>query len=61
MCSPATCPECGMASYTGCGAHVEQVLAGVPADRRCSCDSSSSQSPQNYATWLPRWLGQGHE
>jgi hypothetical protein len=31
MCSPATCPSCGKASYTGCGQHVDQVLAGVPA------------------------------
>jgi hypothetical protein len=37
MCSPATCRTCGKASYTGCGQHVEQVLAGVPQHQRCSC------------------------
>lgn len=36
MCSPATCRECGKASWRGCGRHVDQVLRGVPAHRRCA-------------------------
>jgi hypothetical protein len=40
MCSPATCRTCGKASYTGCGQHVDQVLAGVPLEQRCSCASN---------------------
>ncbi|WP_168929290.1 hypothetical protein [Nocardioides sp. GY 10113] len=39
MCSPATCNNCGKASYTGCGQHVEQVLGHLPADQRCQCDA----------------------
>ena len=38
MCVPAICRGCGKASYSGCGQHVEEVLVGVPADRRCACD-----------------------
>ena len=37
MCSPATCRACGKASYSGCGQHVDQVLAGVPQQQRCAC------------------------
>ncbi len=37
MCSPATCRVCGKATYSGCGRHVDQVLANVPASRRCTC------------------------
>ena len=31
MCRRVQCPKCKKASWAGCGAHVEQVLAGVPA------------------------------
>lgn len=37
MCSPATCPQCKKLTYSGCGNHVDQIFAGVPSDRRCSC------------------------
>lgn len=44
MCQRATCKNCGKATYRGCGMHVEQVLAGVPRDRRCACDRAASRS-----------------
>ena len=37
MCQPATCKNCGKATYRGCGMHVEQVLAGFPKAQRCDC------------------------
>ncbi len=37
MCSPALCRTCGNVTYSGCGQHVDQVLAGVPTSRRCTC------------------------
>ena len=37
MCSPALCPQCRKVTWTGCGNHVEQALAGFPAERRCEC------------------------
>lgn len=37
MCSPATCRKCGKVTYSGCGKHVDQVMAGVPYDQRCRC------------------------
>jgi hypothetical protein len=37
MCQRVTCRDCGKYTYSGCGRHVDQVLSGVPASRRCSC------------------------
>ncbi len=37
MCSPARCYSCNKITYSGCGNHVEQVLANVPQDQRCTC------------------------
>lgn len=37
MCSPIRCSTCGKITWTGCGQHVEEALAGVPADQRCTC------------------------
>lgn len=39
MCRRIECEVCGRPTYAGCGAHVEQVLAGVPAAERCACRS----------------------
>jgi hypothetical protein len=54
MCSPATCRTCGGATYRGCGMHVEQVLAGVPKDRRCRCTGD-----QRERTGLRRLFSRG--
>ncbi len=40
MCHRVQCTRCGKPSWVGCGRHVEQALAGVPADERCSCPRS---------------------
>lgn len=47
MCQRTTCRKCGKAGYRGCGQHVEQVLAGVPAARRCTCrtDPTTAAAP----------------
>jgi hypothetical protein len=37
MCSPAQCRSCNKVTYSGCGMHVEQVLASVPPQSRCTC------------------------
>lgn len=36
MCSPALCRICGKVTYTGCGLHVDEVLAIYPPEERCS-------------------------
>jgi hypothetical protein len=35
MCRAVLCKTCGKATWAGCGMHVDQVLAGVPAADRC--------------------------
>ena len=40
MCMPAICGTCKKVTYSGCGMHVEEVLADVPAEQRCGCDEN---------------------
>ena len=35
MCRPVTCKKCGKTTWAGCGQHVDQVMAGIPAAKRC--------------------------
>jgi len=37
MCSPAICSLCGKTTWQGCGEHIEEALAGVAVDQRCTC------------------------
>jgi hypothetical protein len=51
MCVPATCKSCRKVTWSGCGMHVDQVMAGVPGDQRCSCSAAKA------ATDAPRRRG----
>ena len=44
MCHRVTCGSCGKATWSGCGNHVEQALAGVPAQERCTCRQGSASA-----------------
>ena len=35
MCRPTTCRTCGKTTWAGCGLHVAQVRAAVPAAEWC--------------------------
>lgn len=35
MCRPVTCQQCGKTTWAGCGMHVDQVKATVPASQWC--------------------------
>ena len=35
MCQQVNCRVCGKATWTGCGQHIEEALAGVPKSARC--------------------------
>ena len=39
MCSPIRCNSCGKITWTGCGEHIEEALAGFSAEERCTCDA----------------------
>ncbi|HRA75430.1 MAG TPA: hypothetical protein PLE12_04260 [Propionicimonas sp.] len=36
MCSPVKCRVCGKTTWSGCGQHVAQVKAMVPAGQWCN-------------------------
>jgi hypothetical protein len=42
MCQKVKCDRCGKPSWVGCGAHVEQILANVPVEKRCQCPRPKS-------------------
>jgi hypothetical protein len=54
MCQRVTCSSCGKPSYVGCGAHVEQVLADVPAEKRCRCREAKRTESAGVAALLQR-------
>lgn len=47
MCRPVACTTCGKTTWAGCGQHVDQVRAGVPAGQWCGghADQPSAAAP----------------
>ena len=43
MCRQVTCRRCSKPTWSGCGAHVEQVLGHVAPGDRCSCETTQSK------------------
>lgn len=52
MCRAKTCRTCGKTTWAGCGQHVDQVRASVPADRWCPGHPQAARE----AGWLSRLL-----
>jgi len=38
MCSPILCATCRKVTWTGCGEHIPDALAGFSKDQICTCD-----------------------
>ncbi len=51
MCRPVRCRSCGRTTWSGCGMHVAQVKAGVPASEWCPGHERSDRGGV-----LRRWL-----
>lgn len=49
MCQRVDCSKCGRPTYAGCGAHVEQVLRGVPQADRCRCRDEMKEAAKPAA------------
>lgn len=47
MCRPAICPTCGKTTWQGCGRHIEQVKAQVPADQWCPGHQKEQKTQRN--------------
>ncbi|MBK0419859.1 hypothetical protein JD276_12520 [Leucobacter sp. CSA1] len=43
MCRAVTCRVCGKTTWAGCGQHVAQVKAGVPAGNWCGGTHTQTQ------------------
>jgi hypothetical protein len=37
MCSPVVCDRCKKVTWSGCGLHVDEVMANVPREQQCTC------------------------
>lgn len=37
MCSPVRCAQCGKVTWSGCGAHIDEVKAMFRDDEWCTC------------------------
>jgi hypothetical protein len=55
MCRAVTCKKCGKTTWAGCGQHVSQVMAGIPASQRCP--GHASESTASNRGLLRRLLG----
>jgi hypothetical protein len=43
MCRPVRCKTCGKTTWSGCGQHVAQVKASVPAAQWCAGHPAAPQ------------------
>lgn len=57
MCQQVTCRNCGKPTWTGCGAHVDQVMANVPKRDRCTCTDAEKAAARRKGGFLARIFG----
>jgi hypothetical protein len=57
MCSKTNCKQCGKATWSGCGNHIEQALAGVPQNQRCTCREDGTLTNASRGGLLARLFG----
>lgn len=55
MCSRMTCRGCGKPTWSGCGAHIESALRGVPHDQRCKCRETKSAANASSQGASQQW------
>ncbi|MCX6397384.1 MAG: hypothetical protein NTV23_12920 [Propionibacteriales bacterium] len=57
MCRAVRCRTCDKTTWSGCGAHVAQVKARVPADQWCTGHQSTTADTGTTTSWLRRIIG----
>jgi hypothetical protein len=62
MCRQVTCKKCGGTTWAGCGQHVKQVMAGVPASKQCTCSTATGKTEEKFTKsltsgWLSKIFG----
>lgn len=45
MCSKVICKSCKKPTWSGCGEHVEEALAGIPISERCEGHPKEQTKP----------------
>lgn len=53
MCRPTGCKSCGKTTWAGCGRHIDEVKAAVPADEWCP----GHEKAPGRGGWLRRIFG----
>ncbi|WP_219108363.1 hypothetical protein [Austwickia sp. TVS 96-490-7B] len=54
MCRPVPCTSCAKTTWAGCGRHVDQVMATVPPQQRCTCPRPAGNTPGIMSRLLGR-------
>ncbi len=44
MCSPVRCHSCSKVTWSGCGQHVDMVMAQFAPEDRCECQTTAAPS-----------------
>lgn len=58
MCRPVNCKTCHKTTWSGCGMHVDQVKASVPASQWCNGrHEGTGDAPASGGGFLSRLFG----
>lgn len=57
MCRAVRCRVCGNTTWSGCGQHIAQVKARVPADQWCAGKHTPEERAAAGGGWLSRLVG----
>ncbi len=57
MCHPVRCRVCGGTTWAGCGQHVAQVKASVPAGLWCAGGHTKEERAAAGGGWFSRLIG----
>ncbi|MGV0580591.1 hypothetical protein ABQE57_19325 [Mycolicibacterium elephantis] len=54
MCYAVRCPSCGKTTWEGCGQHVDEVMASVPAAQQCRCEKVTEPLRRTFGRFWRR-------
>ena len=54
MCRAVKCGQCGLTTWAGRGAHVSQVMAGVPQEQLCRCNEKPAAGARGDTGAAPK-------
>ena len=57
MCRAVKCQNCGKTTWAGCGNHVAEVKAKVPAGQWCACRSDKARQETPVKGLFARLFG----